>query len=286
MPSTRPIALVIIAVFVGGYLWIDYMISGRDSSPIDGVSQALYDSGTQYVSTLTEDAFRAEMIQLYQTDSLAFLERVDSMLAEADAMLPESPRENDALFIEAMRHIITNVGNALSVDSMNAPLLANASAEEQATINTASQNNWQIVQNGIAALSEATTATGLTNIINSQTVTVNVQQVEEIPQETEPTPDPSQYTSLSKDMRSEEVQAMQERLIELGYLDDSADGVFGNNTLIAVKFFQQDAGFDVDGIASPEMQALLFSEDAPRRATPSPSPDPSATVTPTQTPAP
>lgn len=280
------IALVIIAVFVGGYLWIDYMISGRDSSPIDGVSQALYDSGTQYVSTLTEDAFRAEMIQLYQTDSLAFLERVDSMLAEADAMLPESPRENDALFIEAMRHIITNVGNALSVDSMNAPLLANASAEEQATINTASQNNWQIVQNGIAALSEATTATGLTNIINSQTVTVNVQQVEEIPQETEPTPDPSQYTSLSKDMRSEEVQAMQERLIELGYLDDSADGVFGNNTLIAVKFFQQDAGFDVDGIASPEMQALLFSEDAPRRATPSPSPDPSATVTPTQTPAP
>ena len=280
------IALVIIAVFVGGYLWIDYMISGRDSSPIDGVSQALYDSGTQYVSTLTEDAFRAEMIQLYQTDSLAFLERVDSMLAEADAMLPESPRENDALFIEAMRHIITNVGNALSVDSMNAPLLANASAEEQATINTASQNNWQIVQNGIAALSEATTATGLTNIINSQTVTVNVQQVEEIPQETEPTPAPSQYTSLSKDMRSEEVQAMQERLIELGYLDDSADGVFGNNTLIAVKFFQQDAGFDVDGIASPEMQALLFSEDAPRRATPSPSPDPSATVAPTQTPAP
>lgn len=280
------IALVIIAVFVGGYLWIDYMISGRDSSPIDGVSQALYDSGTQYVSTLTEDAFRAEMIQLYQTDSLAFLEQVDSMLAEADAMLPESPRENDALFIEAMRHIITNVGNALSVDSMNAPLLANASAEEQATINTASQNNWQIVQNGIAALSEATTATGLTNIINSQTVTVNVQQVEEIPQETEPTPDPSQYTSLSKDMRSEEVQAMQERLIELGYLDDSADGVFGNNTLIAVKFFQQDAGFDVDGIASPEMQALLFSEDAPRRATPSPSPDPSATVAPTQTPAP
>lgn len=280
------IALVIIAVFVGGYLWIDYMISGRDSSPIDGVSQALYDSGTQYVSTLTEDAFRAEMIQLYQTDSLAFLERVDSMLAEADAMLPESPRENDALFIEAMRHIITNVGNALSVDSMNAPLLANASAEEQATINTASQNNWQIVQNGIAALSEATTATGLTNIINSQTVTVNVQQVEEIPQETAPTPDPSQYTSLSKDMRSEEVQAMQERLIELGYLDDSADGVFGNNTLIAVKFFQQDAGFDVDGIASPEMQALLFSEDAPRRATPSPSPDPSATVAPTQTPAP
>ena len=280
------IAVVIIAVFVGGYLWIDYMISGRDSSPIEGVSQALYDSGTQYVSTLTEDAFRAEMIQLYQTDSLAFLERVDSMLAEADAMLPESPRENDALFIEAMRHIITNVGNALSVDSMNAPLLANASAEEQATINTASQNNWQIVQNGIAALSEATTATGLTNIINSQTVTVNVQQVEEIPQETEPTPDPSQYTSLSKDMRSEEVQAMQERLIELGYLDDSADGVFGNNTLIAVKFFQQDAGFDVDGIASPEMQALLFSEDAPRRATPSPSPDPSATVEPTQTPAP
>ena len=280
------IALVIIAVFVGGYLWIDYMISGRDSSPIDGVSQALYDSGTQYVSTLTEDAFRAEMIQLYHTDSLAFLERVESMLAEADAMLPESPRENDALFIEAMRHIITNVGNALSVDSMNAPLLANASAEEQATINTASQNNWQIVQNGIAALSEATTATGLTNIINSQTVTVNPQQVEEIPQETEPTPDPSQYTSLSKDMRSEEVQAMQERLIELGYLDDSADGVFGNNTLIAVKFFQQDAGFDVDGIASPEMQALLFSEDAPRRATPSPSPDPSATVAPTQTPAP
>lgn len=269
------VALVIIAVFVGGYLWIDYMISGRETSPIEGVTQALYDEGTAYVATLADDAFRAEMLQLYQSDSLAFLERVDGMIEDAEAMLPESPRENDALFIDAMLHIINNVGNALTVDSMNAPLLAGATAEEQATINTASQNNWQIVQNGIDALSSATTAAGLTSIVNSQTVSTNVQQVEEIP-EAEPTPDASQYTSLSRDMQSEEVKAMQERLIELGYLDDSADGIFGNNTLIAVKFFQQDAGFDVDGIASPEVQALLFSEDAPRRSVPSPSPSATA----------
>lgn len=274
------VALVIIAVFVGGYLWIDYMISGRDSSPIEGVSQSLYDEGTAYVSTLTEDAFRAEMIQIYQSDQLEFLSRVDGMLEEIDAMLPESPKENDALFIEAMRHIATNVGNALSVDSMNAPNLGSATEEEQAAINTASQNNWQIVQNGINALKEATTAVSLTNIINSQTVTVNTQTVEEIPTEVSPTPDASQYTALSKGMQSDDVKALQQRLIELGYLDDSADGIFGERTLIAVKFFQQDAGFDVDGIASPQMQALLYSENAPVKVTPSPSPNPNATTPP------
>ena len=76
-------------------------------------------------------------------------------------------------------------------------------------------------------------------------------------------------------MSSDAVKALQERLIELGWLNDTADGKFGAKTQTAVKFFQQEAGFDVDGIASPELQALLFSEDAPRKtpaATPTAAP--------------
>ncbi|MBE5766301.1 MAG: hypothetical protein E7335_03910 [Clostridiales bacterium] len=268
------VVIVLIAVFVGGYLWIDYVVSQRNTSPIEGVSRTLFEDGTTYLTTLTEDTYKVEMIALYQSDALSFVNKVDEKTAEIKAMLPDPARENDQLFINAMLHICENIGSALSVDGMNAAKLANATAEEKNQINQTSQNNWTIVQNGIAALKGATTPSVLNNIINSQKVNVNTEPVEPIITE-EPKPDLSQYTSLAKDMSSDAVKALQERLIELGWLNDTADGKFGSKTQTAVKFFQQEAGFDVDGIASPELQALLFSEDAPRKtpaATPTAAP--------------
>ena len=81
---------------------------------------------------------------------------------------------------------------------------------------------------------------------------------------TEPELDTSLYTTLQNGTYGDEVKALQKRLIELKYLSEgSADGAFGNKTEVAVKKFQNAADLDATGIADPETQALLFSEDAP-----------------------
>lgn len=57
--------------------------------------------------------------------------------------------------------------------------------------------------------------------------------------------------------------------------------MFGGKTQTAVKAFQENAGLNASGIADSEMQALLFSDEAPYApgvTTPTPAP--------TETPAP
>ena len=53
---------------------------------------------------------------------------------------------------------------------------------------------------------------------------------------------------------------LQNRLIELGYLADSADGTFGANTETAVREFQKSNSLQPTGIADPETQARLYSD--------------------------
>ena len=53
---------------------------------------------------------------------------------------------------------------------------------------------------------------------------------------------------------------MQNRLIELGYLDDEADGYFGENTQTAIKEFQKSNGLQETGIADPSTQEKLYSD--------------------------
>ena len=59
------------------------------------------------------------------------------------------------------------------------------------------------------------------------------------------------------------VLLMQERLIELGYLKDGADGIYGDNTANAVSAFQSAAGLPVTGKADTETQARIFAFVAP-----------------------
>lgn len=54
----------------------------------------------------------------------------------------------------------------------------------------------------------------------------------------------SQYGSSGS-----EVKAIQTKLIELGYLNGTADGIFGTNTKNALIEFQSDYGLTADGIA-------------------------------------
>ena len=79
-----------------------------------------------------------------------------------------------------------------------------------------------------------------------------------------PTPEPtSQYTTLKKHDKSEEVTQLQNRLMELGYLEiDEPTDYFGSSTAYAVQLFQRQHNLTQDGVAGPTTQTLLYSKDA------------------------
>ena len=70
------------------------------------------------------------------------------------------------------------------------------------------------------------------------------------------------YDTLSSGSRGDAVKALQERLVELGYLDDTADGIFGENTRKAISAAQSQAGMSVTGIADNDFQQYIFSAEA------------------------
>lgn len=61
------------------------------------------------------------------------------------------------------------------------------------------------------------------------------------------TPDPNQTRTLTVGMEGNDVYSVQERLIELGYLNGVADGVFGVETQTAVTAFQKRNNITADG---------------------------------------
>ena len=72
-----------------------------------------------------------------------------------------------------------------------------------------------------------------------------------------PTPAPS-YRTLSKGCKGEDVRQLQVKLIELGYLNDVADGVYGSNTAAAVKALNEANGLDGGATATWETQDMVF----------------------------
>ncbi len=77
--------------------------------------------------------------------------------------------------------------------------------------------------------------------------------------------DTRMYTTLQKGSKGDEVKELQQRLIDLHYLEDQADGSYGNNTKKAVEKFQTAIKMEATGIADPSTQAVLFSDNAPER---------------------
>ena len=62
----------------------------------------------------------------------------------------------------------------------------------------------------------------------------------------------NEVNALSKyGSRGEEVKQIQEKLKRWGYYNGNVDGIFGSQTLEAVKYFQRKNGLTVDGIAGP-----------------------------------
>ncbi len=73
------------------------------------------------------------------------------------------------------------------------------------------------------------------------------------------TPDPT----LKRDDENEKVQELQNKLMELGYLDiDETTQKFGPATEASVKLFQRQAGLEQTGVADGETIAWLYAGDA------------------------
>lgn len=263
------IALAVVAALVVGVVaWIRYVRDNQSSAPIEGVSETLYAQGIELVKSHVDGAYVGGLTAKYATDGMLSLSTDFTAGVNAiNALMPAEPAANDQTFIDALLAIENNINNAILADAMAA---GSASPDAAA----ASQANWQSVNASIAQLEAATSASELTGVINAQPITVQ----SETPA---PTPEPIVYQSLSRGDSGNVVQELQERLYQLGYLNDDRDGVFGGKTQTAVKAFQENAGLNASGIADSEMQALLFSDEAPYApgvTTPTPAP--------TETPAP
>ena len=261
------VALIMVlaaALIVGGVLWFRHIRGRQNASKIEGVSQTVYDEGLELIKSRTDNAYINELVNVYRNDGvLTFTQRVASDSDAIDALLPEEPAVNDALYVSVLQTIQGNIGNAILMDATEADNTAGDSGQDSAA-------RWQIVNDQIAQVENATTAQELTAILNGERVTVAASPT--------PTPEPEvTYTTLSKGDKSDEVLEMQNRLYMLGFLLDDRDGAFGKNTQTAVKMFQQAAGLEVTGIADNATLTLLYSEDAPRteyaQATPTPAPE-------------
>lgn len=71
------------------------------------------------------------------------------------------------------------------------------------------------------------------------------------------------YPTLEKGSKGDEVKVLQQRLVDLYWLDGSVDGDYGNKTKDAIERFQEATGLSVTGIADGKTQAKLFADNAP-----------------------
>ena len=74
-----------------------------------------------------------------------------------------------------------------------------------------------------------------------------------------PGEDASSYQVLQSGDTGNQVMALQEALIELGYLKGTADGIYGNATVQAVIAFQRQNEYPITGIVDANLQAFLFN---------------------------
>lgn len=270
------IILVVAAIAVGVIMWVRHISDKTESAPIEGVSLELYNKGIETITAHADPAYVQTIIDKYQSDGILTMTTLLETDAGAfDPLLPAEPSINDALFVDALESIQENIGNAVTMDAL---AIAQPAADSEAS----SAARWQLINSSIDMLKSAATTTDLQAIIGGTKITIQTATPS-------PTPVPVTYTTLTRGDESEEVLRMQNRLWELGFLQDDRDGNFGGNTYTAVKAFQQSAGLDVTGIADSKTLTVLYSDDAPRTQfalpTTRPTGQAAATIAPTATPA-
>lgn len=245
--------VLIVAVIIAGIVWLNFVTAKR--AKIADVTYSAYTQGIELISAHVEEEYRDAMEQVYLTNTSYANETFAQDMSALNALMPAEPLANDELFVTTLTIIQDSIADAIKAD---ADAALNGTEAEHAEASTLA---WQAIGNAVSQLSEATNPGELSVIV----VTLeNIVAPSPSPSPTAPAT--SSYTTLTNGMMdSVEVKMMQNRLINLGYLEaGSADGDFGNGTESAVKAFQRAAGLTADGIATPEVQIALFADDAPR----------------------
>ncbi|NCB05424.1 MAG: hypothetical protein EOM69_07880, partial [Clostridia bacterium] len=97
----------------------------------------------------------------------------------------------------------------------------------------------------------------------------------------DPTPTPlGYYQKLTRGSTGARVKQVQQRLTELGFFDGPISGNYMNQTVAAVKKFQEHNGMEADGVTGEETWNLLFDSAEVRSAEASPCPTPEPTPVP------
>ena len=272
-------ALAAVAVVaVGVWYFVGNLNAVQEqSSPIAGVSSELYEQGLALIQQHADNTYVQSLLtQAQQNGLLSIVTPLENDAQAIQALLPEEPSEEDQQFLSALASIQDNINNAVTIDASALSDTTTSAADKEAR----STENWAIVRDDITELANATSAAELTAIIGGEVV-----QISQPTAGPTPSPTPVPYTTLSRGDKNNDVIALQQRLTELGYLNDSIDGNFGGNTQTAVKLFQSAVGMEETGIADPATQAALFAEDAPYHPSAQPTPTPTAAPTPTAPPA-
>ena len=112
-------------------------------------------------------------------------------------------------------------------------------------------------------------AKGLTASGVADSATLNALGSGTVAPDTTTAPAANESSLLKKGDKGDAVKALQQKLINLGYLTGSADGVFGEDTRKAVMAFQSARGLKADGQAgSATLAALNTASSTPDTAAP------------------
>lgn len=242
-------AVLIVAVVTAGIVWLNFVTAKR--AKIVDVTYSVYSQGIEQLKAHVAEDYRTEMKDVYLVNTSAANSTFSGDMQSLNALLPEEPQANDVLFVNALTIVQDAIADAIRADADAE--LNEIDRSERSTL------EWQAIENAVTLLEEATSAGQLTGIIS------DLESVVAPTPSPSPSPTKTEYTTLQNGMmNSVQVQVMQNRLINLGFLSGEPDGDFGDNTEAAVKAFQRAAGLTADGVATSEVQELLFSDEAPR----------------------
>ena len=264
-------AVLAAIVLVFGIRYLVYVTSSLGTK-IAGVTHSVYSQGINLITEYSSDAYRDDMVKSCAVNPTYAQEEMDKDMAALNALKPETPQENDELFITTLTILHEAVQTVIKAD---AEAQYNGTSDARAE---ASKQEWTVVQDGVAQLKNATTVAQLTSLAAQVEGAVMPTATPSPEPVVTATPAPSSgYTTLQESGgKSDAAKKLQARLIELGYLNDKADGYFGAKTTEAVKKFQTAIGMTADGVATPAVQEALFASDAPSASAPA---DPAATET-------
>ena len=264
-------AVLAAIVLVFGIRYLVYVTSSLGTK-IAGVTHSVYSQGINLITEYSSDTYRDDMVKSCAVNPTYAQEEMDKDMAALNALKPETPQENDELFITTLTILHEAVQTVIKAD---AEAQYNGTSDARAE---ASKQEWTVVQDGVAQLKNATTVAQLTSLAAQVEGAVMPTATPSPEPVVTATPAPSSgYTTLQESGgKSDAAKKLQARLIELGYLNDKADGYFGAKTTEAVKKFQTAIGMTADGIATPAVQEALFASDAPSASAPA---DPAATET-------